>query len=212
MSTHLKEAFQRGLQYSRTAESLYAEISEKSLEARDLLTVPSLVSMSGLALVIHGSRHIETLQGVNEIAAGRGFDLLDGFVARALDQESDMGSLVDAGADKLAMGVISAAAWRTRVVPRHILATTIASNATNALLTTAAARNHPDARLRPSLAGKHSMALFNGSIISHAYASALEREHADIRLHDPLRRLGNMTFYAATASAAFAAADYAKRL
>lgn len=208
----IPEAISRGLDYTHSAEVVYTQFAEQSIEFRDLFTVPTAVSLSGLALVVHGAKHIETLQGVNEIAAGRSFDLLDGFLARALNQESDLGIMIDAIADKMAMAVIVRAAWKQQVIPKSVLGTVIASNVANAGLTLLAADANPEDRLRPTKAGKQSMALFNASLLSHAYASALEREHPEAGLHDHLRKLGQLTFYAGTAGAGVAAFDYAKRI
>jgi phosphatidylglycerophosphate synthase len=212
MSNTIRQAIERGLDYKPLLDETILGLSEKSFDYRDLFLVPSLTSLSGLALVIHGSRRIDSLQGVNEIAAGRGFDLFDGFLARALDQETDLGSYIDAFSDKAALAIIVAAAWKSDIVPKHILRTTAASNMANAALTTVAAIRHPEKRYRPSAAGKHTMALFNASIISHAYASALESEYPDAHLDAPLRTIGNLTFYAASGHAALAAAQYAKRI
>ena len=169
----MREAVARGLRYQQRAEESYSDFIEKSMNARDLFLVPSAVSLSGLALVAHGTTHFDTLTGVNEVAAGRGMDLLDGFLARALEQETETGSCVDVIADKAAVSIMAAAAWKYDIVPRHILTTAAVSNITNASLSTAATLRHPEAKFRPSTAGKHSMALFNASILSHAYASAL---------------------------------------
>jgi phosphatidylglycerophosphate synthase len=76
----------------------------------DLASIPNLVSGTGLALVMDGCSDISTISGVRKIATGRGFDLLDGWLARTLEQSSDTGAAIDASIDRLGMATIPAAA------------------------------------------------------------------------------------------------------
>lgn len=209
--TRLPSALARGFDYTRSAAEIHDEFLEQSLELRDLFSPPALTSLSGLALVAHGAQQLETVRGVNEIAAGRGFDLLDGFIARVLDDESDVASLTDAAVDKVATGIIVKSAWQKHIVPKPILATIAAANICNGSLTFLTKYRHPSVPLRPSPSGKHSMALYTSSLLSHAYANALETEHPDRKLSATLRHLGTTAFVAGTAFAAAAACDYTAR-
>lgn len=206
-----RTAISKGFDYTGKLKDAQRELSERDFELRDLVSIPVATSLSGLALVIHGSRKIDTLQGVIEVSAGRGFDLIDGFLARSLDQESDMGAAVDAVSDKIGMGVIVAQAWHKRVVPRGVLSAVVASNVVNAGLTSLAVWRHPRANYRPPAEGKHAMVLYNAAILCYAYAHAFENEHADRHLHEPLRLLGAGAAMAGTALAVPAAATYARR-
>lgn len=209
--TRLPSALARGFDYTRSAAEIHGELVEQSLELRDLFSPPALTSLTGLALVSHGARRLETVRGVNEVAAGRGFDLLDGFIARILDDESDVASLTDAAVDKIATGIIVKNAWQKQVVPKPVLGTIAAANVCNSSLTFLTKYRYPSVPLRPSPSGKHSMALYTSSLLSHAYANALESEYPDQKLTATLRQLGSAAFLAGTAFAAAAARDYAAR-
>lgn len=71
--------------------------------ARDIFTVPNLISVAGAALAIHGSEKINTAEGLAECAVGRLADVLDGKVARMTGQTSNFGAALDATTDKIVM-------------------------------------------------------------------------------------------------------------
>lgn len=210
--TRLSDALARGLDYRRSAADIHGEFLEQSLEFRDLFSPPALTSVAGLALVARGARHIETLHGVNEIAAGRSFDLLDGFLARALSNESDIAGLTDVVADKIAAGIIIKSAWHKNIIPKPTLTTIAGANLYTSVLTSLAKYRHPSTPLRPSPSGKHSMALYTTSMLSYAYASALESEHPHYNLHPTLQRLAQTAFLAGTVYAGVATKGYAARI
>lgn len=187
------------------------ELSERSVELRELLNIPTVVSLSGLSLVIHGSQSIDTLAGVNEIALGRSFDLVDGCLARALGQENDIGAIVDAACDKIGMGFIVAQAWEKGIVPKKALTAIIASNSLNAGLSSIAALRHPETSYRPPTTGKRTMWLYNAGLISYAYAHALEIEHPEANFHQALRRLGAGAIITSTTLAIPTVREYAAR-
>jgi phosphatidylglycerophosphate synthase len=188
------------------------ETHERNLQYQDLFQIPTAISASGLALVAKGCRHIDTLEGVNYIAAGRGLDLVDGMVARAFDQESDAGALADATCDKLGMTFIATQALRKNAVPTYALASMFASNLTSTSLTLAASVRHPHQTYRPTKTGKYSMAAFNVGILSYLYANALEKNHKDLDLHSQFQKLGHTATTAGIALAIPSNAEYASRI
>lgn len=194
-------------------KAAFHELLERSDELRDIITIPNVISLSGLALVIHGSQRIETLEGVNEIAIGRGFDLLDGLVARSLHQETSTGALFDATCDKIGMLYMTTQAWKKDVVPKKMLSTIIASNVLNAGLTVAAANRHGEEKgsYRPSRSGKYAMALYNAGFMCYAYASALEKEYPDYHFHEPLRAVCAGSIMLGTTAAMSATMTYLDR-
>ena len=188
------------------------ETHERSLEYRDLFQLPTAISAGGLGLVAKGCRSIDTVRGVNYIAAGRGLDLVDGAIARALEQESDAGALADATLDKLGMTLIAASALRHNAVPAYALGSMFASNLTSTGLTIAASLRHPHNSYRPTKAGKHSMAAFNVGILSFLYANALQNEHSELNLHPQFQKLGHIATGAGIALAIPTNAEYASRI
>ena len=74
--------------------------------AKDIFTIPNLISVTGAALAIHGSEKIDTAEGLTECAVGRLADVLDGKVARMTGQTSNTGAALDATTDKIVMAKI----------------------------------------------------------------------------------------------------------
>jgi phosphatidylglycerophosphate synthase len=179
----------------------------------DVASIPNLVSGAGLALVADGCTEIKTVEGVSKIAAGRGLDLLDGWVARKLDQSSDVGAAVDACADKLGMATILAAAWHENAVPRPVLRAIAARQVLNAGATALAGIRHPGYSYRTPQSGKYSMFADNVAIFSYLYSNAIEREYPE---HDrttrSLRHLGMTAFGAGTVFGAKALQTYVARV
>lgn len=187
------------------------ELHDKSLEYRDLLKLPTLISAASLATVMKGCAEIDTIHGVNMVVLGRGGDLVDGFVARLLHQETDMGALVDTAFDKLGMTAIIGAAWHKNAVPKPVLATIGGKQALNASLTAIHAHRHPTANFRPTKAGKQAMFADNVALISYLYANAFELERPDLEKHEHFRTLGNAAFAAGIALSVPATATYVQR-
>ncbi|NTW62148.1 hypothetical protein HGB25_01915 [Candidatus Saccharibacteria bacterium] len=207
----LAKALIRGLDYCHQNEDCKEAVTQQTDNIHDLITLPTVISLAGLAIVISGSRKIDTLEGVNQVAFGRGFDLLDGFCARALDQETSTGAFVDAACDKVGMGFMVANAWKKDVVPKIALSAIIASNATNASLSTVAKFRHPEIHYRTPIAGKHAMSLYNAGLIGYAYASAFENEHPEYEIHEPIRILSAGAIITGSALAIPAASEYLSR-
>ena len=74
--------------------------------AKDVFTIPNLISVTGAALAMHGSEKIDTPEGLAECAVGRLADVLDGKVARMTGQTSNTGATLDATTDKIVMAKI----------------------------------------------------------------------------------------------------------
>ncbi|NLA42634.1 hypothetical protein GX865_00530 [Candidatus Saccharibacteria bacterium] len=197
---------------SRELISALRETHERSLNYKDLFQLPTAISIGGLALVEKGCRNINTVTGVNYIAAGRGLDLIDGIAARSLNQESDAGALADATCDKLGMVRLAYSALKNNAVPKYALGAMFASNLTSAGLTIAAGIRHPDESYRPTKNGKHSMAAFNIGILSHLYSNALKKEHPEINLHPHFNKLGHIAVGVGIGLAIPSNAEYAARL
>lgn len=135
----------------------------KDIRAHDLAHLPTAISVTGLALVALGSRHIDTKAGKMAIAAGRGLDLVDGVVARRTHTESNAGAIVDAVCDKVGVGIIANALWQqakqndTPIVERPTVAAIAAKNLVNASATLYHDLSTPDSTARPTRSGKLSM-------------------------------------------------------
>ena len=74
--------------------------------AKDVFTIPNLISVTGAALAMHGSEKIDTPEGLAECVVGRLADVLDGKVARMTGQTSNFGAALDAITDKIVMAKI----------------------------------------------------------------------------------------------------------
>ncbi len=188
-----------------------SEFHEKVLDARDLFTVANAVSIGSLALVIDGSRKIDTVAGVNEIILGRTGDLLDGYLARLLDQTSDTGALIDTAADKIGMIAIIGAAWHKNAVPHTPLSVIAGKQALNVGLTTITALRHPHEGFRPNQFGKYAMAADTMALAGYLYSNALHREYPEKNLHQGAELLGRIGFAAGSALSVPATLEYADR-
>ena len=188
-----------------------SEFHEKLHDYRDLFNAPTLVTLGSLGLVLSGCREIDTIRGVNKIVAGRSGDLVDGFLARLLDQQTDLGALVDTGADKTGMAAITIAAWRKHAIPRVPLSVIASKQALNVGLTAITARNHPGQSFRPNPYGKQAMAADNATYIGYLYSNAFEKEHPELNLHQGFAMLGRTAFAAGSALSVPATFEYAAR-
>lgn len=193
------------------AERLF-ELQEKIVDYKDLFLPPTLVTTASLALVLNGCRSIETISGVNQIAAGRSGDLLDGYLARLLDQSSDLGALADTIADKIGMAAIVGAAWRKQAVPRPVLATIGAKQIINPTLTAIHAYRHPTKNFRPVRTGKLAMAADNVAVLGHLYANAFEKEYPDEPAYEHFRQIGDIAFKAGAALSVPTTIEYTRRI
>lgn len=134
---------------------------------KQIASVPNIVSAMGGITTWKGAEKIGTLEGLLMIVAGRTSDVIDGKLARWLDQSSQFGAAFDASIDKIVVGKLLYEAWQTEAVPRKQLAFILGAQALNAVLTTAAFLRNPCRRWRPSKTGKYTMAAQNICLFSH---------------------------------------------
>jgi len=161
-----------------------------SPESANFYPIPSTISLLGGALAIDGARRLDTPMGIVEVAVGRSLDLLDGPVARALDQTSELGAAIDATTDKLAGLAMLTSEWRKEIAPRSALVAIAAQNVANGVATFVAQRRHPDQGLRPSPAGKRAM--FAQNVALGAYAVSHVVAERQPRAAQALRGLGHL--------------------
>lgn len=197
---------------AKTTASTIRKTHERHLDFRDLLQVPTAISLAGLATVMHGTRNLNTISGVNQVAVGRVLDLVDGTVARGLNQESDAGALADTVCDKLGMLAITIGASKDKAIPPYIPASIFANNAISAGLTVAAGIRHPHTSYRPTKTGKLGMALSNVGAIGHLYAHALERQYPHNKVHRAVRHISTGVAIAGITLSALSNVEYAKRV
>jgi phosphatidylglycerophosphate synthase len=188
-----------------------SEFHEKVFERKDLFTVANAVTISSLALVLDGCREIDTIAGVNKIVLGRTGDLLDGYLARLLNQTSDTGALIDTAADKIGMTAILGSAWHKNAVPKMPLSVIAGKQALNVGLTAITARNHPHQGFRPVTTGKYAMAADNAALIGYLYSNAFRLEKPEENLHQGWAMLGRTAFAAGSALSLPATLEYADR-
>ena len=195
---------------SAQAEQIF-KLQEKIIDYKDLLKPPTLVTTASLALVLNGCRSIDTVNGVNQIVAGRTGDLLDGFLARLLNQSSDIGALADTAADKIGMAAIVGAAWHKNAIPRPVLATIGAKQIINPALTLAYAHRHPTTTFRPVQTGKLAMGADTLAAVGYLYGNAFEQHHPEENMHTHFRTLGSLAFKAGVSLSIPATIQYAHR-
>ncbi len=190
----------------------YETFLERDFHWHDIPTPATAISLAGIALVIDGCRDLSKIDNIHKIGLGRGFDLLDGGVARWLNQSSDAGALVDAGADKYEMFHIGRAAWQQDAMPKPFIAYVGATNGLHFGLTAAAAYTHPDRSYRPPRAGKHAMFGNNLAGGAYLYANAFEQEQPERGLHRPLRTMAKVALAGTITSELVAARQYVSRI
>ena len=208
--THLKRAEDRlGVDLD---PQHYRKIRELELHGRDLLTAATAVSLAGLALVTDGCKDLSKINNVHKIGIGRGFDLIDGPMARAMNQASDAGAATDATIDKLEMFLIGKAAWQQNALPKSFITYVGVKNMLHVGLAAGAAYQHPKESFEPPRSGKLSM--FGDNIAGGAllYANAYEHERPDLEYHQPLRRIGRDALVASGFTEAVALKTYVRRL
>ena len=180
--------------------------------AKDVFTIPNSISMIGAALVMHGSKKINTAEGLAECAVGRLADVLDGKVARMTGQTSNFGAALDATTDKIVMAKILYEMNKKGLAPKKVLGSIAALNSINAVATGIAnLRSDEKAETRPTKSGKVGLAMETAALV--AYAAA---ELADKRTDNPkpakfLRKLGAGAFAASLPFAIHATSTYIER-
>ncbi len=179
--------------------------------AKDVFTIPNLISVTGAALAIHGSEEIDTPEGLAECAVGRLADVLDGKVARMTGQYSYFGAALDAITDKIVMAKILHKLHEEEIVPEEFLVSIATSNLANAIATGIAnLRSDKKAETRPTKSGKLAMAGETVTLISYIAAHIAEQDK-NPKLAKLLRKLGAGAFAASLPFAAHATHTYIKR-
>ena len=179
--------------------------------AKDVFTIPNSISMIGAALVMHGSKKINTAEGLAECAVGRLADVLDGKIARMTGQTSNFGAALDAITDKIVMAKILHKLHEEEIVPEEFLVSIATSNLANAIATGIAnLRSDKKAETRPTKSGKLAMAGETVTLISYIAAHIAEQDK-NPKLAKLLRKLGAGAFAASLPLAAHATCTYIKR-
>ena len=180
--------------------------------AKDVFTIPNSISMIGAALVMHGSKKINTAEGLAECAVGRLADVLDGKVARMTGQTSNFGAALDATTDKIVMAKILYELHKKKeIVPEEALVFIAASNLVNAIATGIAnLRSDEKAETRPTKSGKLAMAGETVTLMSYIAAHIAE-QNKNPKLAEILHKLGAGAFAASLPFAVHATHTYIKR-
>lgn len=142
----------------------------RKVELRDVASIPNAVSVLGLVLVVRGAARGDTGPGIAMVVAGRLLDLLDGQLARKLNQSSQFGAGLDAIMDKGGVLAIGVNEWRKRLAPRPALVLIGGQNLVNLVATGILTRLSPD-ELVPVRNGKSAMAYQNGALGAYAVST-----------------------------------------
>ena len=180
--------------------------------AKDVFTIPNFISMIGAALAMHGSKKIDTPEGLAECAVGRSADVLDGIVARMTGQTSNFGAALDATTDKIVMAKILYEMNKKELAPKHILGTVAVLNSINAVATGIAnLRSDKKAETRPTKSGKVGLAMETAALVAYAAAEIVDKRTDSPKPAEILRKLGAGAFAASLPFAAHATCTYIKR-
>ena len=180
--------------------------------AKDIFTIPNLISVTGAALAIHGSEKIDTAEGLAECAVGRLADVLDGKVARMIGQTSNFGAALDATTDKIVMAKILYEMHKKGLAPKYVLGTVAVLNSINAVATGIAnLRSDEKAETRPTKSGKVGLAMETAALVAYAAAELADKRTDNPKPAKLLRKLGAGAFAASLPFAAHATCTYIKR-
>ena len=180
--------------------------------AKDVFTIPNLISMTGATLAIHGSEKIDTAEGLAECAVGRSADVLDGKIARMTGQTSNFGAALDATTDKIVMAKILYEMNKKGLAPKYILGTVALLNSINALSTGIAnLRSDEKAETRPTKSGKVGLAMETAALVAYAAAELVDKRTGSPKPAEILRKLGAGAFAASLLPAAHATCTYIER-
>ena len=180
--------------------------------AKDVFTVPNLISVTGAALAIHGSEKIDTTEGLAECAVGRLADVLDGKVARMTGQTSNFGAALDAITDKIVMTKILYEMNKKELAPKYVLGAVAILNSINAVATGIAnLRSDEKAETRPTKSGKVGLAMETAALVAYAAAELVDKQTDSPKPAEILRKLGAGAFAASLLPAAHATCTYIER-
>lgn len=180
--------------------------------AKDVFTIPNLISITGAALAIHGSEKIDTAEGLAECAVGRLADVLDGKVARMMGQASNTGAALDATTDKIVMAKILYEMNKKELAPKYVLGTVAVLNSINAVATGITnLRSDEKAETRPTKSGKVGLAMETAALVAYAAAELADKRTDNPKPAKLLRKLGAGAFAASLPFAIHATHTYIKR-
>ena len=180
--------------------------------AKDIFTIPNLISVTGAALAIHGSEKIDTAEGLAECAVGRLADVLDGKVARMTGQTSNFGAALDATTDKIIMAKILYEMNKKELAPKRVLGTVAVLNSINAVATGIAnLRSDEKAETRPTKSGKVGLAMETAALVAYAAAELADKQTDSPKPAEILHKLGAAAFAASLPFAVHATHTYIKR-
>ena len=180
--------------------------------AKDIFTVPNLISITGAALAIHGSEKIDTAEGLAECTIGRLADVLDGKVARMTGQTSNTGAALDATTDKIVMAKILYEMNKKELAPKYVLGTVATLNSINAVATGIAnLRSKEKAETRPTKSGKVGLAMETAALVAYAAAELADKRTDNPKPAKLLRKLGAVAFATSLPLATHATYTYVKR-
>ena len=180
--------------------------------AKDVFTIPNSISMIGAALVMHGSKKINTAEGLAECAVGRLADVLDGKIARMTGQTSNFGAALDAITDKIVMAKILYEMDKKGLAPKRVLGTVAILNSINAVATGIAnLRSEEKAETRPTKSGKVGLAMETAALVAYAAAELADKRTDSPKPAEILRKLGAGAFAASLPFAVHATHTYIKR-
>ena len=180
--------------------------------AKDIFTVPNLISVTGATLAIRGSKKIDTVEGLTKCAVGRLADVLDGKVARMTGQTSNFGAALDATTDKIVMAKILYEMNKKELAPKHVLGTVAILNSINAAATGIAnLRSDEKAETRPTRSGKVGLAMETAALVAYAAAELVDKQTDSPKPAEILRKLGAAAFAASLPFAVHATHTYIKR-
>ena len=180
--------------------------------AKDVFTIPNLISVTGAALAIHGSEKIDTAEGLAECAVGRLADVLDGKVARMIGQTSNFGAALDATTDKIVMAKILYEMHKKGLAPKYVLGTVAVLNSINAGATGIAnLRSDERAETRPTKSGKVGLAMETAALVAYAAAELADKRTDNPKPAEILRKLGAGAFAASLLPAVHATCTYIER-
>ena len=180
--------------------------------AKDVFTIPNLISVTGAALAMHGSEKIDTPEGLAECAVGRLADVLDGKIARMTGQTSNFGAALDAITDKIVMAKILYEMDKKGLAPKRVLGTVAILNSINAVATGIAnLRSEEKAETRPTKSGKVGLAMETAALVAYAAAELVDKRTDNPKPAEILRKLGAGAFAASLPFAVHATHTYIKR-
>ena len=180
--------------------------------AKDIFTVPNLISVTGATLAIRGSKKIDTVEGLTKCAVGRLADVLDGKVARMTGQTSNTGAALDATTDKIVMAKILYEMNKRELAPKHVLGTVAILNSMNAAATGIAnLRSDEKAETRPTKSGKVGLAMATAALVAYAAAELADKRTDSPKPAKLLRKLGAGAFAASLPFAVHATCTYIER-